>query len=296
MANSVCAIIVTYRVGRDVLRGFESIRGQVQETVFVDNGGDSETVAVLQEIERTHADVKVFYNGQNAGIAAAFNTGVRYALQKQHRWVLTLDDDSEATQGMVNGLIGAYRMLNEAGTGRVGIVAAEMIDRNVPNSATHTPRDNAVQEVTTCISSGSLIDCKVFAEVGFFNEPLFLYYVDDDFCLRCADRGWKVYVCRTARLLHSEGFRQQRSFLGRPFIYRNYGSPARYYMARNAVYMLKKHRRHGRYCRNVVKRIASDIVTTLLFGRRRWTLIRSMLTGFGHGLVGRYGKWSKSES
>lgn len=232
----------------------------------------------------------MFYNPENVGIAAAFNTGVRYALQKQYRWVLTLDHDSEATDGMVDGLIAAYETLGGAGTDKVAIVAAEMIDRNVPSPAAPASRDNPVQEVATCISSGSLIACEVFAEVALFNESLFLYYVDDDFCLRCADNGWKVYVCRTARLLHSEGFRQVRSFMGRSFIYRNYGPPARYYMSRNAIYMLKTHVRHGCYCLGVLQRLGSDIVTTLLFAERRWPLVRSMLTGFGHGLIGDYGK------
>ena len=287
MTNGVCAIVVTYRIGKDLLRCFDSIRRQVQETVFVDNGGDSETVAVLQEIEKMHGDVKVFYNPQNVGIAAAFNIGVRYALDKRYRWVLTLDHDSEAMDGMVDELIGAYERLSDTGAGKVAIVAAEMIDRNVPSPATLAPAAVQMQEVTTCISSGSLIGCEVFAEAGFFNESLFLYYVDDDFCLRCADSGWKVYVCHAARLLHSEGRRQVRRFLGRPFIYRNYGPSARYYMSRNAIYMLKKHFRHRCYCRGVVKRLCSDAVTTLLFGEHRWTLTCSMLKGLGHGLIGR---------
>ena len=47
------------------------VRGQVQETVFVDNGGDRETVDVLRQIESAHDNVKVFYNAENVGIAAA---------------------------------------------------------------------------------------------------------------------------------------------------------------------------------------------------------------------------------
>jgi rhamnosyltransferase len=290
MTNGVCAIVVTYHAGQDVRRCFESIRAQVQETVFVDNGGDRETGAVLREIEQAHDDVKVFYNPENVGIAAAFNTGVRYALQKQYRWVLTLDHDSEATEGMVAELTAAYETLSEAGARKVALVAAEMVDRHVPSPAPDAGPDGRCREVTTCISSGSLIGCEVFAELALFNEALFLYYVDDDFCLRCADNNWKIYVCGTARLQHSEGFRQVRSFLGRSFIYRNYGPSARYYMSRNALYMLRKHARHGRYCRGVLQRLASDFVTTLLFAERRWPLMRSMLIGFGHGLIGRYGR------
>src|SRR5512142_1588135 len=119
MTNGVCAIIVTYRIGRDVRRGFEAVRRQVQETVFVDNGGDPETVAVLRGIESTESDVKVFYNAENVGIAAAFNIGVRYALQKQYRWVLTLDHDSEATEGMVAALVAGYEKLLAARAAKV---------------------------------------------------------------------------------------------------------------------------------------------------------------------------------
>ncbi len=295
MTNGVCAIVVTYRIGRDVRRCFESVRGRVQEVVFVDNGGDRETVDALREIEQTDNDVKVFYNAENVGIAAALNIGVRYALQKQYRWVLTLDHDSEATEGMVGELRAAYETLSGIRGAKIAIVAAEMVDRNVPSPPAPGP-DGTLRRVTTCISSGSLIACEVFADVALFNEALFLYYVDDDFCLRCADSGWQVYVCRSARLLHSEGFRQERFFLGRKFIYRNYGPSARYYMARNALYMLKKHWRHGRYCGGVVKRIGSDIVTTLLFGRRRGSLVLAMLKGFGHGLIGRYSQTSELRS
>ena len=296
MTNGVCAIVVTYRIGEDVRRCFESIRGQVQETVFVDNGGDRETVDILRDLDATHDDVTVFYNPENIGIAAAFNIGVRHALQKRYRWVLTLDHDSEATEGMVEALIAAHGTLRETGAGKVALVAAAMIDRNVPDPIRPAPRDQTLQEVTTCISSGSLITCAVFAEIGLFNESLFLYYVDDDFCLRCADGGWKVYACRTARLLHSEGFRQQRFFLGRPFIYRNYGPSARYYMSRNALYVLKRHVRHGRYCLGLLRRLGSDAVTTLLFGERRWRLVRAMLKGFWHGLIGAYGRAPKLEN
>jgi rhamnosyltransferase len=293
MIDGVCAIVVTYRIGPDVVRCFESVREQVQEVVFVDNGGDRETLEALREIESGHAGVQVFRNPGNVGIAAALNTGVRYALQKQYRWVLTLDHDSEATPGMVGRLIAAYGTLGASPGGKVGIVAAEMVDRNLPSPPS---QGDELRRVATCISSGSLIAREAFDDVGLFDESLFLYYVDNDFCLRCADHGWGVYICRTAPLLHREGFRQKRSFLGRSFIYRNYGPAARYYMSRNAIAMLKRHWRHGRHSWAVVHRLASDLVTTLLFGRQRWRLMRSMLTGFAHGLVGRYGKAPEREN
>jgi rhamnosyltransferase len=287
MTNGVCAIVVTYRIGKDLRRCFEAVRGQVQETVFVDNGGDEETTGVLGEIERTQQDVKVFYNPQNMGIAAAFNIGVRYALQKSYRWVLTLDHDSEAMDEMVDELVNAHDHKSEGGANRVAIVGARTIDRNVPSPAGPASEGSQVREVATCISSGSLIGCDVFADVGFFNESLFMYYVDDDFCLRCADRGWKVCICDAAQLSHSEGHRQIRRFMGRSFIYRNYGPSARYYMARNAIYMLKKHLRHGRYSWAIVKRLCSDLVTTTLFGQNRLRLIRFIVRGYWHGLIGK---------
>jgi GT2 family glycosyltransferase len=42
---------------------------------------------------------------------------------------------------------------------------------------------------------GMLIDTRILKEIGFFDERLVQYGSDDEFCLRAAKKGFKVFVC-----------------------------------------------------------------------------------------------------
>ncbi len=300
MRNGVCAIIVTYNIGRPVLRCFDSIKEQVEEVVVVDNGSDSETVSILGDIEKDNSNVKVFYNGLNLGIAAAFNIGVRYAIEKKYKYVLLLDHDSEATPGMVDKLLEGYRLLGEKGIGDIAIVAANTFDKNSQSYITNQKLFNSGREIeetnyaisTGSISAGSLVNMDVFERVGMFNEALFAYYVDNDFCLRCRLNKWKIFICRDALLLHEEGRKEIRKFFGKEFVFRNYDFRASYYISRNGIYMLKSYFKCYRFgtCLEIIERQFSDIIMVLLFDKNKSKVIHFMLKGILDGIRNQYGK------
>lgn len=295
MRNGVCAIIVTYNIGRGIVGCFDSIKGQVEEVIIVDNGSDSETLTVLGDVEKNYSDVRIFYNGQNMGIAAALNIGVRYAAGKKHKYVLLLDHDSEATPGTVDKLLEVYRLLGEKGIGDIAIAAANTFDKNAQRyimRQSFFDGDSKIAEVENALSAGSLVNIDAFEKMGLFNEVLFAYYVDDDFCLRCRCKKWKIFVCRDALLLHEEGRKEIRKFLGREFIFRNYDVYAYYYISRNGVYMLKsffKFHRYGR-CLRVLERQCSEIVKVLLFEKNKWRKICFILRGILDGIRNQYGR------
>jgi len=294
MKSDVCAIIVTYNAGKKLLACLRSIKHQVEEVVFVDNGSDEETVSLLNDIGSTYDGVKIFYNPENLGIAAALNIGVRYCLSRGYKWILTLDHDSEATPDLVEKLVGAYEELRKRGTENIAIVAANLFDTNIRSFMTRQEwfKGDDVRQGNRALTSGSLFNAAVFEQVGFFNDDLFIYYVDDDFCLRCTSKGWGIYKCRSAVLLHQEGVKEVREFLWKKFIYRNYDSSARYYISRNAVHMAKSYLRHGRYynCWKIAERLSSQAVRIVLFGKNRGILLRFMLKGLFDGIMGKYGR------
>jgi len=289
MRNSVCSVIVTYKIGRDFSKCFKSIQNQVEEVIVVDNGGDKETIFVLNTFEKTYDNLKVFYNGENLGIAAALNIGVEYAIEKGYTWILTLDHDSEAIPHMVEKLLITYETLSNKGVGEIGIMAANSVDKNI-NGKQLFDTSGEVKEVEKTISSGSLIKSCVFEKVGFFNESLFMYYVDDDFCLRCRNNNWRIFVCCSAMLLHKEGDKEARRFLWKHCIYDNYDYCAMYYILRNTVYMLSNYYRYRKYCYYTIRRVCIDTIKIVLFGKDRIRLIYFMTKGLLDGIRGRYGK------
>jgi rhamnosyltransferase len=285
--NGVCAVIVTYNIGEGIHRCVGSVRGQVDEIVIVDNGSGPETIAELHRLN-SGKGLQVIFNPSNLGIAGALNQGVRRAKEHGHRWVLTLDHDSEATPGMVAKLLEGHAVLG----GLAGIVAATPWDRYagcvLKQPEGEDDRGNLV-EIQYALSSGCMIELRVFDQVGLFNESLFLYYVDNDFCFRLKEIGRKIYECRDAILLHSEGRKQTRKVLWRLVQTDGYGPEARYYLTRNAFYILRKYRHEHDYCASVKRRLVTDLAKVLLLEDHRLRKLRFILRGSLDAWRGKYG-------
>ncbi len=297
MKNSVCAIIVTYRIGKGLLKCFDSIVDQVEKVVVVDNGADEETLSVLTGLEKKYDNFKVFYNGTNLGIAAGLNIGVRYAIGKGYAWILTLDHDSEATPQMVEKLIDTNLILSRQGVDSVGIIATNPYEVDIQRHLVDEKLLSGnceVAPVERVISSGSMIRASVFGDVGFFNEALFMYYVDDDFCLRCCNKKYGIYICRSAVLLHKEGNKKTTKFLWKNPYWNNYDSAARYYISRNTIYIVKEYFKSHRYgdCFSVIKVVSKDMIKIILFEKNRIRLFSCALKGMLDGIAGKYGKIS----
>jgi rhamnosyltransferase len=284
--KGVCAVVVSYNAGGMVRRCADSVRGQVEETVIADNGSDPGTLGELRRIESAE-NCKVFLNGRNLGVAGALNRGVQYAIRHGYRWVLTLDDDSEATPGMVEKLTAGF----SRGGPATGIVAANALDLN-----TKTPWLPAVPDsasvpligVRTAMSSGSLIDVRVFEKVGFFDEQLFLAYVDHDFCIRAGRDGFRMFVRPDAILLHREGSKEVRRFLWKQVWYNRYGKESRYFITRNAIHVLRRYRRSG-FLREIAVRWLTDVLKIIVYDEERVTKIAFILKGLFDGARGKYG-------
>ena len=50
-----------------------------------------------------------------------------------------------------------------------------------------------------------LIRREAFEQVGGFDERFFLFWEDADLCWRLRDRGWSVWYCTRARVMHRVG-------------------------------------------------------------------------------------------
>ncbi len=166
--SDVCAVIVSYNIGTDLLKCFNSIYNQVNEVVIVDNGSNMETISVLNGLEQL-PNVKIFYNKENRGIAVALNQGVRYAINKGYDWVLTLDHDSKATPEMIERMLGAYNNLNDSEKNDTFIIVPRHVEERFhKNINTYNQLKNNF--VITEITSGNLVKTATYREIGFMKK------------------------------------------------------------------------------------------------------------------------------
>jgi rhamnosyltransferase len=141
------------------------------------------------------------------------------------------------------------------------------------------------------MTSGSLIRADVFAKVGFYDEAMFIDYVDFEFCLRLQRGGFTIVNAPQVTLCHELGAVQTRTLLGWRISVRVHSAWRYYYIMRNRVVLLL---RYGWAFRRWALRDASWIPLELgrmaLLEDQRGAKLRCALRGLWDGLRGRTGR------
>lgn len=284
-SNQIAAIVVTYNPEATVLENVRRLTAQVPEVVVVDNGSTGSSSAIVTALEQM-AGVTVIRHATNLGIAAAMNTGIRHALAGGYQWIATFDQDSTVPDGYFDGLLAALDVSPKPDS--VGVV--------VPGCWQTIRKSNTSQSstygfVTAAPNSGSLIRGSIFSEIGFYDEPMFIDYVDMEFCLRAGRKGYRILSASRIELGHELGTKETRTVLGRQISFRAHTAWRYYYIMRNRVVV---YRRYGRYFPRLLVRDACWILLELgrmacLEGGKARKL-RCALQGLWDGLHGRLGR------
>ena len=245
--DRVCAVVVSYFPDLARLDALlESVRAQAAMTVIVDNGSDAEALADIRRMAQ-RATVKLIEFGENRGIGAAHNAGIRYAMENGFAYVLLLDHDSCLSRDCVPQLLQASKRLSDAGM-KVAAVGPQYYDETSARRAPFwrfdrwsyrriyaAPAEDVI-ETSVLISSGSLIAADVLQAVGLMDESLFIDGVDWEWCFRAAAQGYRLFGVAAALMQHSLGDSGVKVF-GRILPLH---SPLRhYYVYRNTVLMCK---------------------------------------------------------
>ena len=267
MNNKICATIITYNCGESFIDTFNSINCQVDKIVIVDNGSEEKTIKVLNELKSKYP-IEVIFCGENLGIAAALNKGVKYALENGYDWVMTLDHDSNLKEDMAEKLLNAYYRIDEEKRKKVVSLLPRYIELGLDQErqdARYTNKDIAYVEGG--ITSGNLVKellaahqpdrkpyidailkklkenvLKAFEEVGYFDEKLFIDFVDYDFCFRIKEKGLDIVEVADAILYHRIGDTKSGRFFFKKVSATNHSPTRRYYITRNRIYCWKKYK------------------------------------------------------
>ena len=254
--------------------------------LIVDNGSTDDTTAAVR---MAFPQVQIIELEQNKGFAAGANIGLQYALQMGSDYILLLNNDTMVDTRLLEELT-AWLAPD------VGILAPMIYYADPPdviwsagamrhpwtleqvNSAQglrddrHWPQVVERDFVTGC---AMLVSRSMIESIGLFDECFFMYYEDNDLCLRARRAGFRLLLVPQAKMWHkvsvSSGGRDSPS--------------ERYHMARASVLFFRKHA-HG-WQRSIIfpYRLGSAIKTVLrLMLRGRPDAARAYLRGLYHGL------------
>ena len=284
----ICAVVVSYQGADTVGATLSSILGQVDAVRVVDNGSDEPTKSILTGLAR-ELRVTVTWNGPNLGLASALNQGVRWAIENGFRYVLTMDQDSVAAEGLVDRLLEAIEQ--DGGIGIAAPRSVESVNGRVYGLGATEGRAGAVRFVKLVHSSGSLIPARVFERAGLFRENLFIDQVDYEFCLRLRKGGLRIAIVDRARLWHRLGSISTTQVLWKTLHCANYSRERHYYQARNRIAVGRLHKDLS-YIRSQADSMAREICKIVLCERGKMRKLQAVAKGVLDGMRGRMGKWN----
>ena len=237
---NLVAVVLSWNGREDTLACLESLRGI--ETVCVDNGsGDGSADAVAERFP----EVELIRTEVNLGFAAGNNVGIRRALDRGADWVLLLNNDALAEDGLVAALERAAAARPDAGVLACKVLFAEsgrlwyggasfdpILGRSRHAGFGGLDEPGAPQDVVRATGTGMAVSRAAIERAGLLDEELFLYAEDLEWCLRIKAAGFGIVYVPDARIRH----RVSASSGGA-------GSPTTsYYETRNMLFVVERHR------------------------------------------------------
>lgn len=285
--NSVCAIFVTYDPDPTFVDNVKSILTQVEKVVIVDNASKPQFKKLVQSCSQIDK-VNIIYNTYNMGIASALNMGVKWALERNFDWIITFDQDSNAASNLVDIILDEYNRSSKKE--QIALLAPVYYDKKTGYQSRYMRLEEYSFVVTDLvITSGSMIKTSVFKEVGFFDDDLFIDYVDHDFCLRLKEKGYLSIIVPKARLAQTFGDAKRHDFWFFSFFSHNYSPARRYYMSRNRLILYRRHKRYKWWMWQDLIYAFKDLIKILAVESNKYEKIKHIILGTIDGILGRKG-------
>ena len=169
--------------------------------VISDNGSDDNTALKAQ---RLWSHAHVLSHERNLGFGAANNRALEYV---KTPFSLLLNPDCEMTAQALSDLLSAAEDWPD-----VALVAPQLLtvegkaEVNYRWPSTFWTSRGAAAEGPLCVGfvcgAVMLLRMSRMAATGFFDERFFLYYEDDDLCLRLFQAKLPIVLCPQVKVLH----------------------------------------------------------------------------------------------
>jgi GT2 family glycosyltransferase len=200
----------------------QHLAGVSHEVIVIDNDsadGSPEMIA------REFPDVRLIRNTENVGFGVANNQAMALA---RGRWFLLLNSDTELIDDSVARLFQRLSRQSDIGVAhcrlqfpdgrlqhsvyrfpsvRLALFEDAGIQKLVPNRAPRTLLGgywdySEEADVDWVAGAFMLMPREVFEQTTGFDERLFMYGEDMEWCYRIRDRGWRIRFYPDARILH----------------------------------------------------------------------------------------------
>ncbi|MCH3909283.1 MAG: hypothetical protein LKE31_02780 [Bacilli bacterium] len=271
--QNTAASIITFNPDIDILLlSLSKLQEEVSLVLIIDNASDN--LNSFSGLVKRYSSVVIVEHKTNEGIGKRLNEAVDFAISKNKRWLLLLDQDSVICQDYVHkcqlGVSAATVSSDE-----IAILSPTIALRNAIEKKAAICQDHFVK---SCITSGSLLNINVCKQIGDFNNDFFIDCIDEEYSIRVLNHGKKILCVPSAVLSHDLGsVHIVRIFGYNLFLYPDKPLQRQYYMARNGWIIRHKYLKGTQKIKAFVKEVLTYFLTMkLVKDKKQWRMIHRM--------------------
>ena len=226
----VSIIILTYNSANYINKLLESIvkfnKSSNYEIIVVDNNSEDETVKRVLSIKYKVLSIKLVQNSENFGFSKGINIGAKVA---GGEYLLFINPDCEWSKGTTREFVSIFEQ-----DVKVGVVGGKILAKNGVAEKSAGNFLKTLEVLLTALGldetlgarfspnkrcgvdfvSGGFMAVRksLFEKLNGFDENLFLYVEDMEFCFRVKKEGKKVMFDPSVQIIHESHGSSNRSF------------------------------------------------------------------------------------
>lgn len=226
--EEVAVIVILFNPSKEDLEYVKGLSA-VQNGYIIDNSSKPSLAEVTGKMH-------YICNGKNIGIAEAQNIAIREILKDSNfKYIVFFDQDTRVSPQYVNDITQAYKS-TRARINNLAILGPTVENKDTQEeyrSVFHDSRadESGFVQQRDVISSGSCVTTDVIKEVGLNEGPLFIDFVDFEWCWRAQSKGYISGTTTKVSIQHKVGKKEihignYHIIVSAPFryfyLYRNY--------------------------------------------------------------------------
>ncbi len=274
MENEITVIFVSFHSDHIIEKSIQTIDERIR-IIVVEN---SKNLNFKSKLENKYPNIKVIIPEENLGNGAGINEGLKNTKTK---YAFYLDVDTELFSDTIKNLYDATKKIKE-----FSILAPKINNFEYKNEfylkSTNNFGYKSMRFVTGC---ALFFEIKLFNEVGFFDEKIFLYYEENDFYERCLKKERPIYLIENSKINHKGNSSVDEKYKNEIEINRNW------HLMWSTYYFHKKHFGVIIAYKKIFPKFFSAVFNVLIFllinKREKRRIYYARLSGIVNSVIGK---------
>ena len=279
--QNLSVIIVSFKSDHIIQRCIDSIDKEI-EIIVVENSNNAE---FKKYIEDKYKNVRCILSAKNIGMGAGNNIGIK---STNKDFALVLNPDVILEKDAINQIINASKIMTS-----FAVIAPTLDDVKYPNYKLDYTKDQKFDPITPfkvkSVDGYSMLlnlkKLKQLTNFNFFDENIFLYLENDDFCKRIQLINENIFVVPKSKIYHLGGQAVDPKYKKEIELLRNW------HWMWSKFYYNKKHYGYLNATIKILKNLFSAIIKfffyLIIFNNYKQKIYQMRLSGLINSMIGK---------